>query len=255
MSSNPSPPYGTPPAPSTAPAAPRPHRPLWARAFALISSPRSVFEELIDHPSWFWTTMVLTVATVIVTLILWNSVIAPYAIEQAQNRGATGEQLARVEQMYGNPVSRFIGAGVAGAFNFVFVVVIGLGLFVLTTFLLGGKATAQQSIAVAAHSLLVHIPKSFVVVPLAIAKQDPNVSLGPGVLMPVSEATGFMGKATAIFLSYFDLFNLWSLALCILGMSVVSRLPAKQVSGVVVAAFLASAILFSLLGGVFQGGH
>jgi len=249
MSSIPSPPYTTDPG---APPAPRPHRLLWARAFALISSPRSVFEELIDHPSWFWTTIILCVAAVIITYVMWTSVIAPYAIEQAQNKGASGDQLARVEQMYSSPVAHIIGSCVAGAFNLLFVVAIGLALFALTTFLLGGKATAKQSIAVAAHAMLVHIPKSLVVVPLAIAKQDPNVSLGPGVLMPVSEATGFMGKATAIFLSYFDLFNLWSLALCILGMSVVSR---KQVTGPIVGAWLACAILFSLLGGVFQGGH
>jgi hypothetical protein len=253
MSSTPSPPYTTiaPPTPT----APRPPRPLWARAFALISSPRSVFEELIDRPSWFWTTIVLCVAAVIISFILWNSVIAPYAIEQAQNKGASGDQLAKIEQFYGSPVSRLIGSSAAGVINLLFVVVIGLGLFALTSFLMGGKASAMQAIAVAAHASLVHIPKALVTVPLAIAKQDPNVSLGPGVLMPVSEAAGFMGKATAILLSYFDLFNLWSLALCILGMSVVSRLPAKQVGGVVVSAWLACAVLFSLLGGVFQGGH
>jgi len=253
MSSIPSPPYNT--APAAPSPTPRPHRPLLARAFALITSPRSVFEELIDHPSWFWTTIVICVAAAIIGFILWNSVIAPYAIEQAQNKGYTGEQLARVEQMYSNPAARVIGSCAAGALNFLFVVVIGLVLFALTSFLMGGKASAKQSIAVAAHAMLVHIPKAIVVVPLAIARQDPNVSLGPGVLMPVSEATGFLGKAIATFLSYFDLFNLWSLALCILGMSVVSRLAAKQVAGMIIGAFLASAILFSLLAGVFQGGH
>ena len=252
MSSIPSPPQSTaPPTPATA----RPHRPLIARAAALITSPRSVFEELIDRPSWFWTTIVICVVAAIIGFILWNSVIAPYAIEQAQTRGASGDQLARVEQMYSNPATRIIGSCAAGAFNFLFVVVIGLGLFALTTFLMGGKASAKQSIAVAAHAMLVHIPKAIIIVPLAIARQDPNVSLGPGVLMPVSEATGFLGKSTAIFLSYFDLFNLWGLALCILGMSVVSRLAAKQVAGVIIGAFLACAVLFSLLGGVFQGGH
>lgn len=252
MSSTPSPPYTSPPG---APAAPREHRPLIARAFALISSPRSVFEEFLDRPSWFWTTVVTCVISGIIAFIMWNPVLAPYAVEQAQSRGASGEQLARVEQMYSSPVFRLTGSGGAAVVNFVVIVVIGLGLFALTSFLLGGKATARQSLAVAAHAMLVHIPKAIIIVPLAIARQDPTITLGPGALMPMSEATGFMGKATAIFLGYFDIFNLWSLALCILGMSVVSRLQAKQVAGVIIGGFLGCAILFSLLGGIFQGGH
>jgi hypothetical protein len=253
MSSTPSPPYtaSSPGAPSVE----RRHRPLIARAFALVSSPRSVFEEFLDRPSWFWTTVVTCVISGIIAFIMWNSVLAPYAVEQAQAKGAAGEQLAKVEQMYASPVVRAVGSCSAAVVNFVVIVVIGLGLFALTSFLMGGKATAVQSIAVAAHAMLVHIPKAIIIVPLAIARQDPTITLGPGALMPVSEATGFLGKGMAIFLGYFDLFNLWSLALCILGMAVVSRLQAKQVAGVIVGGFLACAILFSLLGAVFQGGH
>lgn len=252
MSSTPSPPYSSPS--PAAPAVERPQRPLIARAFALISSPRSVFEELADHPAWFWTTVVTCVASMIVAFIMWTPVIAPYAVEQAQAKGASGEQLARIEQMYSSANFKIIGSCGAGVVNFIFIVVIGLALFALTSFLMGGKATAKQALAVAAHAMLVHIPKAIIIVPLAIARQDPTVTLGPGALMPVSEATGFMGKALATFLGYLDLFNLWSLALCILGMSVVSRLAAKQVAGVIIGAFLACTILFSLLAGIFQGG-
>jgi hypothetical protein len=158
--------------------------------------------------------------------------------------------MARVSKVF----ESVFGAGRAPPGELLFIVD-GFGLFALTSFLLGGKATARQSLAVAAHAMLVHIPKAIIIVPLAIARQDPTITLGPGALMPVSEATGFMGKATANFLGYFDIFNLWSLALCILGMSVVSRLQAKQVAGVIIGGFLGCAILFSLLAGIFQGGH
>ncbi|HEV8479580.1 MAG TPA: YIP1 family protein [Candidatus Eisenbacteria bacterium] len=240
--------------PPAAPIATRPHRSLGARALALVTSPRSVFEEFLDKPSWFWAAVLVSVAAMIIGFILWNSVIAPYALEQAQSRGAPPERIEIMEKFYSNPGARIGGSVAAGAFNFVFVVLIGLGLFALTSFLMGGKATVKQALAVASHAMLVHIPKAIVVVPLAIARGDPSVSIGPGALMPIAEATGFGPKALAMFLSYFDLFNLWSLALCILGMSVVSRLPTKQVAGAIIAAFLGCAILFSLLGAVFQRG-
>jgi len=61
-----------------------------------------------------------------------------------------------------------------------------------------------------------------------LARGDPYASLGPGVLFPPAEAEGFAARFLAMFLNNaLDLFNLWSLALCILGMSVVSRLPVR----------------------------
>lgn len=226
-----------------------PARPLWARALALVTSPRSVFEELAVRPSWFWTTLVVCAAAMIISFILWGPVIQPYALEQAgKNPNMTPEAMTRVETMYASPVAHFVGSFFAGVFNFVIVLVWGLVLFAITSFLMGGKAKVKQAFAVAAHAMLVHIPRGLLTMPLAISRQDPSVSLGPGILFPVSEAVGFGPKALANFLAFFDLFNIWSIALCILGMSVVSRLSTRQVAVGVIGAFLAVAVLFSLLG-------
>jgi hypothetical protein len=238
---------------TAAPALSHPSRPLWARALAIVTSPRSVFEELVERPSWFWTAMLISVVALVIGFSIWHSVIAPYAMEQAEAKGnLTSEQIANFEQVYASMGTRIVGSLAGGVVNFALIVITGLALFGITSFLMGGRATVKQSLAVAAHAMLVHIPRALITVPLAIQRQDPSVSIGPGALMPASEATGFTGKALASFLGYFDLFNLWSLALCILGMSVVSRLPTKQVAGAIIAAFLGTAVLFSLLAGVFQ---
>src|SRR5215510_7093883 len=122
MSSIPSP-------PSTTPAAVRAHRPLWARALALVTSPRSVFEEFIDRPSWFWPNMCVTIVAVIVGYSIWNSVFVPYSLEQAQSRGAPAEAVARMEQMYANPGARIGFSLFGGTANFVVIVIEGLALF------------------------------------------------------------------------------------------------------------------------------
>src|SRR5215510_12568371 len=124
-----------PSSPSTTPAPVRPHRPLWARALALVTSPRSVFEEFIDRPSWFWPNMWVTIVAVIVGYSIWNSVIAPYSLEQAQSKGAPAEAVARMEQMYSNPGARIGGSLAGGAVNFLAIVIEGLALFALTSFL------------------------------------------------------------------------------------------------------------------------
>lgn len=228
-------------------------RPLWARALAIVTSPRSVFEELVERPSWFWTGLTTSAAAVIVSFIMFNSVIAPFAIEQAsKSPNMTPEALSRMEGIYASPVTRIVGSCMAGVFNLVLIVITGLLLFALTSFLMGGKAKVKQALAVAAHAMLVHIPRALLTMPLAISRQDPSVSLGPGALFPMSEAVGFGPKALANFLAYFDLFNIWSVALCILGMSVVSRIPTRQVAVTIISAFLGLAVLFSLLGAIFQ---
>ena len=232
-----------------------PARPLWARALVLVSSPRSVFEQFVDRPSWFWAAVTTSVVAMIASFLLWNSVIAPYALEQAgKAANVTSEQLAKMETIYANPVTRVVASTSTAAINFLLVVVTGLVLFAITSFLMGGKSTVKQAFAVASHAMLVHIPRAVISIPLAISRQDPSVTLGPGILFPVSEATGFGAKALAMFLAYFDLFNIWSIALCILGMSVVSRLPTRQVAIAIVSAFLGLAVLFSLVGALFQRG-
>ena len=230
-----------------------PARPLWARALAIVTSPRSVFEELAVRPSWFWTAGLITATAIVVFFLLWNSVMSPFYIEQAsKSPQMTPEALAQMEQNYSNPVSRVIGSCFAGAANFVFVIINGLVLFAITSFLMGGKASVRQALAVSAHANLVHIPRALLILPLAISRQDPSVSLGPGLLFPVSEAVGFGAKALANVLGAFDLFNIWSVALSILGMSVVSKIPIRQVAVAVISAFLGLAVLFSLLGAALQ---
>jgi hypothetical protein len=230
-----------------------PGRPLWARGLAIVTSPRSVFEELAARPRWFWTTMLICVVAAIVFFLLWNSVMAPFYVEQAsKSPQMTPETLAQMERNYASPVSRIVGSFFAGFANFFFIVLAGLVYFAITSFLMGGKARVKQALAVSAHASLVHIPRALLIMPLAIARQDPAVSLGPGLLFPASEAVGFGAKFLAKFLGAFDLFNIWSTALSILGMSVVSRIPTRQVAIAIVSTFLGLAILFSLLGAALQ---
>jgi hypothetical protein len=66
----------------------------------------------------------------------------------------------------------------------------------------------------------------------------------------MAEAEGFGAKWLAGFLGGLDLFYIWSLALCVLGMAVVSRLPVKRVATGVAVAYLAVLALMSIVGGL-----
>jgi hypothetical protein len=229
-----------------------PLRPLWARSLALVTSPRSVFEELERRPAWAWTAVVISLFALVVGYLIYEPVIFPFILEQAEKQNLSSQALAQAEQLYASPAFKFFTSFSGGAANFAFVVIAGLLLYAVCTFLLGGRAKVRQSLAVAAHAMLVHIPRSILVLPVMWARQDPYVSLGPGALFPPGEAEGFLAKALATFLGSLDLFNLWALALCILGMSVVSRLSAKQVGVAVVIGYLVLSALMALGGAALQ---
>jgi hypothetical protein len=87
-------------------AAPATIRPLWARAVALVTAPRSVFEELRVKPSWFGATLLLALFSMVVGLLIYDPVLYPMMLEQAEQQASTSEQLAQAEEMYASPGSR-----------------------------------------------------------------------------------------------------------------------------------------------------
>jgi hypothetical protein len=224
-----------------------PLRPLWVRAIGLVSAPRSVFEQLAGRPAWFWATVVTCAVALVVTFVIYDPVILPTMIERAEQQGLASAQLAQVEAAYASAPAKIATAAWAAAANFGALVVIGLLLYAACSFLLGGKAKVKHALAVAGHAMLVHVPRSLILLPVMLVRGDPYASLGPGVLFPPAEAEGFAARFLAMFLNNaFDLFNLWSVALCILGMSVVSRLPVRQTGLVLGVGYGLLSVLWAL---------
>jgi hypothetical protein len=230
-------------------AAAPPRRSLPARAIGLVTAPRQVFEELREQPSWVVPALILASFTGIMSWFIYDPLLYPMMIERIDSQNLAPDQAARAEEMYASPMIKMFTILTGAVFTFGMIPAFGLILFAACSFLLGGRATARQSISVAAHACLVLIPRSLLLLPLLFARQDPTLSLGPGVLMPPSEAEGFVGRFVANFLSgALDLFHLWALGLAIVGMSVMSRLATRTVAVALIAFYLGIGILFALFG-------
>jgi hypothetical protein len=225
-------------------------RSLPARAIGLVTSPRSVFEELRVKPSWFWTTMVLVVFGIVLSIVIYDPVLYPMFMEQAETQAQSSEQLAQIEDFYGSPAAKYgMSFLFGGVMNLISVVVTGLLMFAICGMLLGGKVTVRQGFSVAAHAFLVHIPRALILLPIMFSQQDPRFSLGPGALFPPRDAIGFGQNFLASFLSGLDLFNIWALALCILGMSVITGLPSRKIGVPLSIGYLIVIVFFSVLAG------
>lgn len=245
---------GAGPAPADA-SAERPRlRPIWARALGLVTSPRSVFEELERRPAWFWPTTITSIVAFLGGVLLFDRVVYPMIIEKMEERGLESAQMARMEAFYSSPLFKIGSSAIGAVFNFILIVVAGLALFALCSFLLGGRATVKQSISVSAQASLLHVLRAVILLPIMWAREDVNASLGPGILFPAGEATGFAGKFLSSFLAGLDLFHLWVVALMAVGMSVMSHLPTRRVAIALGAGYLALITIWSLLGAVFQPG-
>lgn len=237
------------PAMSAAP----PLRSLWARLVGIVTSPRVVFEELAQRPAWLGALLLLTVFTLVVTYFIYDDVIVPNILEKAEEQVTSSEQLAQAEEMYASAGMKIFITVIASVMNFVFVFVAGLLLSAACSFLLGAKTTWKQGVAVAAHSYLVLIPRSLLVLPIMFSRGTPEVSLGPGVFLPISEAEGFAQRFLATLLGGFDLFQLWVLGLAALGMSVAAHQPMGRVVRLLVIGYLVIIVIWSLLGAMGGG--
>ena len=227
--------------------------PLWKRMFQILIAPRSVFESLAAHPAWIGATVLLLAAGLLVTLVIYDPVVYPYSMEQAELQGNSDEQIAQVDAFMSSPVGKAFAVGMNVIASLVFVLVTGLMLFVATSFLLGGKVTFRDSLSVAANSYLLLVFKSIVIVPIMISRIDPTLSLGPGVFLPPSEAEGFTASFIAQLLAGLDLFQLWILGLCILGMSVVAKLPTAKVGTLFAIGYGVIILVWSAIGAALSG--
>ena len=227
---------------------------LFGRIAALVTAPRSVFEGLAIKPSWIGAAALLALFSFVIGILIWDPVILPYSLEQAEKSATSSEQLAQLEAFYSSGAMKIIAGVLGPVFNLIWIFFTGLLMFGVCNLLLGGRTTIKHGMAVAAHAMLVLIPRSLVLLPIMFSRGDPNVSLGPGVLFPQGEASGFGEAFIASFLAGLDLFNLWALALCVLGMSVVAKLPIGRVGGAFSTGYLVVIVIWSMISGATNSG-
>lgn len=218
--------------------------PFVRRFFATFASPRSLFEELAERPSWLMPALLFALLSFALVAILWDPVILPEQLERMEAAGRNTEQVAA---MLSGPFKYVqFAIGTVAAFGMLFL--IALGAFVVGNFLLGGSLTYRQALSVIAHSSLVAVPSSIVRIPLSLASKTMQVSFGPGAFFPPASAEGFGAKFFAFFLQNLDLFVLWQVGLVALGVSVAGRLPLGKAAWGIGLLFLVFALVASCIG-------
>jgi hypothetical protein len=223
--------------------------PFARRFVAAYTSPRALFEQLAQRPSWFAPFVVLVVLVIAFVVGLYDPVMLP-------------EQLAKVEEQGGNTAgvtAFFSGAGriiipaIAVVSTSAVIFVYALFVQLVGAFLLGGALRYKQSLSIVLHASMVGVLGFVLRVPLALIAKSSQVTVGPGMIFPAASAEGFGGHFLSAFLSAFDVFSLWQTALIALGVSVVARVPSGKANTGIWSLFFVGALVGALIAGVFGG--
>jgi hypothetical protein len=219
--------------------------PLPRRFVALFTSPKALFEELENRPSWLVPMLITLFAVALFVAILWNPVMLPEqltAIEDRPNAEVAATMLTT------NGIYFALGFGIPGTAIALFVY--SWFVQIVGAFLLGGTLRYKQALSIVCHTSMLGLVAQVVRIPLAFISKSVKVSVGPGMLLPPGTAEGFAMKFLSGFLANFDLFILWQTALVALGVSVIGRVPRGKANAAIWALFVLMSLCFGLLAGI-----
>jgi hypothetical protein len=237
----------------TTPSSPTPDPPAAAwpfprRLVAVFTSPRLLFEHLADRPSWLLPFLILLVGAAVFVQTTWDNAWLPEMMNKMEEQGA-GEQAFDMITNTGKMMYTVIIPLFGGLFTLLY----GLAVMFVGNFVLGGKLGFRHAMSVVSQAGLVSLVALPIRVLLANAASSPQVTLGPGALLPVAQQEGFVMKFLAFFLQSFDLFTLWQTALVAIGISVVARVGVQAAMIAIFGLFVVFSLLGALMGAAFGG--
>jgi hypothetical protein len=186
-------------------------------------SPTKVFSDLREKPRW---------VVPFVIIVIWIALTASFTVlitqgspetlarqeEMMRGRGMNEEQTEQAIQVAKGPIL-VIAGGIGGAF--VFAIRLLLFALILNLFipLFAGASSFKKVFAVVSFSALVTIPGTILRLILMAITRTPFVTTSLAIFAQNMERTSFLYG----FLSAFDLFVIWEMALVALGISITNE--------------------------------
>jgi hypothetical protein len=187
---------------------------LFNRYFRVFFSPDLLFQGLRGRPDWVGALLLGG------CLVAAGTLLIPPELTLATLRERMLEQGQPVPPGF-EDVGRWLRYGIAGAafvsWSIVLSIFAGL-VTVFFAFLLGHEGTYRQYLAVVAHAHLIAATSGILLSPLRIVMEDAQLLLSLGTFAAFLEP-GYMLR----FLSFLDLFGLWSWVLVGLGAARIGR--------------------------------
>jgi hypothetical protein len=226
---------------------------LGRRVLGILVSPRATYEALIQTPRWFDVLALSYLITAIATALLLETDVGQLALlDQWERTAAAFGQEVDAAQYAAMAEASQNGATYAAFTSFVSGPVLAFALSALLYVVFRASPVTvsyRQVLAVVAHAGVILAVRQLVAAPVTYASESLASPITMGVFFRMLDE----GSPLARFFSIIDLFVLWWVMLLAVGMSVLSRRPARRLAGVFVGAYITLAVLLTVAMAVTGG--
>ncbi len=197
------------------------------RIFGVLFSPKPTFEDIARKPNWILPVVISTIISLVIVTVMnqrvdWRDYISQQIEKNPQAAQMTPEQKARQLDI-STKITTYVVYGVGVLGSVLFTVIVGGIMMLAYNLLSGAGASYSQSIAIAAHSLMVGIISApiFLLVLLLRPKGtiDPEnpVATNLAAFLPEDSAKWLLALCKSI-----DIFTIWTLILIAIGFAAVN---------------------------------
>jgi hypothetical protein len=219
--------------------------------FDIFLSPTRAFSRLKEKPTWLVPLIVALVFNMLIAFLSaqyvdWDKQ-RQTAVEQMRGRNMPEEQIEKategMEKFYGSPVMRY-GAPAASALVISIIGVLFLAvIYNISLPLLGGTSDFKRTWAIVCNASLIAVPSAIVRGILVLLKRSAEVTTSLLLAAP-----GLKHGFLAVVLGRIDIFAIWQLILCAIGLNVIFGLKGAKSYLLVFAVWAVLTVIFALLG-------
>jgi len=223
---------------------------FWGRLVNIFGSPRKTFESIDRKPTWVIPLIIIILLTIISTQMTFPIIMDTQLENLRSNPNIPPERLEAIENQFTENVNTQRIITLVSQIIVTPIIFLALaGIFYLVgTIAMGGDTSYKKVLSVLSWSMCIFILSTIVTVPLIIAKGNMNVSLSLALLLPGDA----IGTKLHTFLSKFDFFTIWFLAVFATGFGIIYRFTtarAYTAVGILWAIWIALSVALS---GVFK---
>ncbi len=194
---------------------------FWGRLGNIFTSPRKTFEAIDRKPTWVVPLIIIILLTIISTQITFPIIMDTQLENLRSNPNIPPERLEAIENQFAENVNTQRIITLVSQIIVTPIIFLALaGIFYLVgTVVLGGDTAYKKVLSVLSWSMCIFILSTIVTIPLIIAKGNMNVSLSLALLLSADA----IGTKLHAFLSKFDFFVIWFLAVFATGFGIIYR--------------------------------
>ncbi len=208
--------------------------------FDIFFNPRNYFLKLKEKPFFIIPLIIILLFTLLQSYVATRYTKVSEIIKRMEERGASKEQIERVEEFMRRPARIIIGLVTTLIFTLLFLLIISL-IFNFSLPLIGREGNFMKTFAIVCGAGLVSALGSLIRSVIILLRQSPFVTTSLALFLP--QEKGFLFP----FLSRFDFFAIWQIILIAFGLKIVFDLKGKKSYYLVIGIWLLWIIISTFL--------